>query len=372
MHVNQVFWLVQMGSNHQPPACRAGALPLSYAPINNRMLVLDMTHPIFTDFRDVRVHTPLRLCYRPGLGGNWIGGQIFGNTNRMDSVNEYLTDGAFFTFDSFTWTWISDHMEPIIDLDKAYGQVRYMIEIEKDIGDVPVVLSHDLPYLSSLVLDYHADETVILESGQHSSWFTYLLCLGKDYLNIDHWGKRSVIGTLLSDNPATGHIDVFAYTKSVHRLSDGMDHAAWLIDTPITWKWYIKCLSDGTNPSDTDRFISYCTAEFIPPLSGWLTRQGDPLLSNIYSSQCYLTAKEGIRDTVLRTVTYEDLFFDLRMPNDGILSGMDPNRLASYTTDNVMIVERMLRLVAGDEKDMLHGMLSGIKERLGEAISRVT
>lgn len=334
------------------------------------MLEIDPAHPIFRDFKNVRMHAKVRICYQPGLGGNWVGSQLFGKIREMDSVNEYNADGIFFTFETFDWTGTPGCMSPIIDLDKAYSLVKYMVGVQENLDGINLILSHDLPFISPRIFDYHAGQTISIEAGKDSSWFTYLLSEGKNHLNTSYMDKKPTIAWLLSDNPATGSIDVETYDRIALDLSAKLNGSMWLINTPITWKWVVRCVSDGSDPTDLDAFRSYCTSTIIPKISN--TRDGGipSLLGGIYSSQSYLSCKQGLGDSVIETFDYGNLFFDLRLPKDGVLAGIDRSLLAAYTNDNMRLANRILTLLTDDCREMLGDLLGSTRIRLQRALLR--
>lgn len=313
------------------------------------------------------MHAKVRICFQPGLSGNWIGSQLFGKTSQMDSVNEYHADGMFFTFETFDWSDSSGQMVPVIDLDKSYSLVRYSVGMFENRDGIDLILSHDLPFISPFIFDYRADETISVEAGADASWFTYMLSEGKSYLNTTYLDKKITIAWLLSDNPPTKTIDVETYDRLVLELSEKFNDSRWLINTPITWKWIVNSLSEGSDPTDLNAFKAYCTSTILPKLSTKTIDDGPALLSGIYSSQAYMSCKDGIRDSLVETIDYGSLFFDLRLPSSGALSRIDRTMLARYTRDNIKLADRMLMLLTDDCGERLGNLLGNIKLRLQAA-----
>lgn len=327
-----------------------------------------MPHPIFTDFKHIKMHAKLRICFEPGLGGNWIGSQTFGTIVQREGVNEFQAKCVYFGLDTLPWD-LSDRMEPIIRLDEAYKHALHSIDEANEVGNADLIMSHDLPFLSPLVFDYRAEETVLMEAGEDTHWFTSILYLAKDILDKHNLIKKMAVAKLLSNNPATGNIDGNAYYDMSRNLENRLGSGTWIRNTPLSWKWYINCLADGTDPTDIGKFRSYCTLVLFNHLGNWLKYSGPAPMNHKRSTVAYKTCRDNLKDTVVSTVDYGSLFFDLETPTAGILKSIEKQKLMVYTNGNLGLARKIAQLASDDIRDLLHKRIDIIEDRLRQASS---
>jgi hypothetical protein len=141
-----------------------------------------------------------------------------------------------------------------------------------------------------------------------------------------------------------------------------------LLNTVLTWKWYILCKSNKIDIKSIDKFKTYASNFLFDN-----TLKDDILGCYSAHTKYYRTATEYCSKYAGSThiIDYGKLFFDLELPeNIPVMSSFDRRKIAKYSLDNLYVIYKVRNLLTDDHLPLLISIIDENKARLHAAMSK--
>jgi len=340
------------------------------------MVHMQIDHPVFRDFKQRPARYDLTICFPAGAGGNFLAQALLSQQPQGSALNEFTAAAAKaaqnlryderMKLDSVPlWRLanISDGscvakptLQPHLDGLYALLASGYKLPV---LSEPRIMLSHYPVWFSAEILDYQTQELFYIEPCDQSQLLIKGLDTVKGLTGSDWPTKPSAIAWLLNwqrRNPSadngvfstsefnTGRYDI------CNELGLDLDHFNLLL-----WSYYVQCKHQRSRMT-TVGFRDHMSQLLADDMADW-------------SNQAYKLTKDAVAVRSQRqfSVSYAELFFDLRIPRDSLLSEIDRAVILRYSRQNLQLLEQLLCMLADAAADRLRNTLLALAQRLAAA-----
>lgn len=275
----------------------------------------------------------LMICFPPGGGGNFVISEIYGRDYKSERANEYYhaTVGCPLDFEPASRDrWDGDdglesHLWKLHGLAEAFSSVDW----ESNGFKCNIAKTHHVPYMTHRVFDIRSREMVYIEPDPGSSWFIHMLQIAKHSFNGDIKDLSLTIGSILDmavSSGLKGQIRPDMYQTPMEILK-GIKDDVRIENTVAAWEYIIGCMARNETASVrgfklyVDRLVS------------------DTAILDRRMNRYYFDATESLKRYADQThrYSYSDIFFNLDIPTNGMLSNLNVDAVRDYTISNIKV-----------------------------------
>lgn len=288
---------------------------------------------LYRDFKHVKFHSAVTLCFAPGSGGNFLASQLLSQPALYNrDLNEYRADVDWLELDYNNIQYKDQQWQLDLEASDLYLRAQHH---QPPKGKSPLFLCHETPIFTSQIFDYSTDEMIAINVTD--SWYPLALVRMKLLLGVGYDQHAWTIHYLLDHNHEVKPGSWHGYNSMIYRLTDA-GIGIPLYNTPISWMWFCFCQRQGVVNHDLEQFYRYVLDLLWPHPSsdslGVLATFNAKYLGD-YRRQSLL---HWAQQMPLTLIEYNDLFFRNRLPDRGALSKLNSDAIAAYTKTNIELM----------------------------------
>ena len=218
-----------------------------------------------------------------------------------------------------------------------------MVSQSKHWGVLQAAIGHEPPYITSNVFDFRTTELISITVAEQDCWIPKLLETYKNNLITDYRYKTAYLIYMLNNNGYDGWLDNVEYANALQNLPSDTCNLD-LHGTPLSINYFCDCKANNKDANDPANFESYMANEMD--------------FGHYYSyfNSDYLTHSRewcGSRAELYTKVDFRELFFDLRVPNQGALANVDLGKIAEYSQQNLDILDKSINVMPLSQRESL-------------------
>lgn len=307
---------------------------------------LDLSHPLFRDFKHIRLESELTLCYEAGTGGNFLIACLMDQYRLGTTAIDFpYASKVPLTLDTSLNYYTHGPIK--IDYDMLYHMAT---GVEQD--DVKSIFGgQHLPYITSLVFDFRTPPILALDAAPDQRWLPHWLLIFKNQFDNDYASKPWMISHVLQNNPYDGPLITEEY-YTVCRTLEAAFPRLDLRDTPITWRYFCHCLHSKLSALDLENWSNF--------VFDMLTINEDYRFYDRRWSR-YAAYQLSMSGYVVEKIDYVDLFFQLQLPKNSQLKNIDPLLISNYSKKNIEIIADIIELLLPSQQGIYQKRLDQIR-----------
>lgn len=310
----------------------------------------------------------------PGAGVNFIITQLHPEvTNSPEASaakNEYVISSKTIRMSSCDQPLMNLLATPEYNHDFVVRHdVSHLDQVEKELeqfyiknpNEINIMYSHEAPYVLLNALDVKIDLVTRISLDQETTWIASGLQMIKNYQGaLANAGTFKFVRILedyylaISRRLATsGNISDLQFSRhrrSIANLVNQIDsrRPPWTqieYGAPIVYMYYIEAI-ENRDPVSLQGFSEYYTRR----VKDFFEYNGRHSAADVVC--------ESLSDQVpIQTVSYEDLYFNLKLPQSKVWQHVNPANIADYSRKNLVLLNSMCEILneplRGDVSDRL-------------------
>lgn len=291
---------------------------------------LDYTHPVFRDFKHLKLSGDCAISFEPGTGGNFLITCVTENNFSSDGAIDFpnaqkvhlACDGNF------------DQNQNGFDID--YSVIYRNASLIDTSGTNKIFSSHSLPLITSHVFTFEVPYIIMLDSAPGDRWLPQCLSFYKNTFSDDYGSKPYMLGILIQNNPYNGPISMQEYTALMSTFKEKFDNITF-DNSPITWKYYCHCKHEQLDMFNMINWSDY--------LLRWIAGQQE--ICRFYDHAWFRTAARNLKERGYRLVPidYVDLFFNLEIPDLPFFELISRDMLVDYSRKNMQALTTLISML---------------------------
>lgn len=291
---------------------------------------LDYSHPVFSDFKHIRLSGDVSVSFEPGTGGNFL---ITCATQNFDIGSDAID--------------FHDSKKVHLDCDGCFDNVNEDWQLNLNLvhshaantdyspGN-KIFACHYLPYLTSRIFTFEVPYILMIDAAPGDRWLPHALALYKNQFSSDYQSRPDMLGQLVQYNPYNGPVDMQEYKTLMRRFNDQFGQIDFAY-SPITWRYYIDCKHKKLDLLDLSNWSDY--------LLSWICSPNEAV--RFYDHAVSLAARKYLKEAGYDFVAidYVDLIFKFQIPELPFFVNTTKEMLANYSSRNIQALYRFINLL---------------------------